>query len=450
VHVVWTESITNSARVSYIRSTDGGQTWGPIVDLSAPNHPCPDANPTLNQAERGLLVSWFDWDPTVGITTIGIRKSSNAGTTWGNPSYVYTDNPNHFGLPVSAVKGDSIFLAYFSERDDSTGSRPFKSLHSYNYGTTWSDEVTMGHPFVLMPQPIRMSYCSGTLLVAWAGTADSSRRYEVHIYGYRSTDAGRTWSDTIWISPNIQYDAQTPCMTCNKSTGQIIVGYMDYRYQIYASWGDIFASISDNNGLQWHFETQPSTHHTAAAPSFEFTEDTLTSVWADIQFNISGEPEIVFNRSNDGGLTWLGEQRLTQTEGESGAAVLSMDRGNIHVVWAEVLNSGAIDLFYKRFTPDSTDNIEESGTVIPKDFAISAYPNPFNSSLIIDISSKESGIINIYDIQGRIITKYLYNEGNHKILWDAKGDDNQPLPSGIYFIGRKGDSKNNIKVVHVK
>lgn len=39
VHVVWFQMMSNNiGHVSYIRSTDGGQSWGSIVDLDAPNH----------------------------------------------------------------------------------------------------------------------------------------------------------------------------------------------------------------------------------------------------------------------------------------------------------------------------------------------------------------------------------------------------------------------------
>jgi hypothetical protein len=450
VHVVWGETRTNSARVSYIRSTDGGNTWGSIIDLNDPGHPCPQSNPTLNLAERGILVSWFDYNSIEGFTSIGIRKSSNGGGTWSAPSYVGTDNPNHFGIPVSAVKGDSIFLVYFSDRNDSTGLSPFRSMHSYDYGATWSDEVTVGHPFILMPQPIIMKYCFGTLLLAWAGTADSSRRYEVHIYGYRSIDAGRSWSDTIWISPNSQYWSLDACLACDHLGYTLLTGYMDYRYQIYAFYGDIFASISDDGGLSWPFETQTTMHHTAAWPAFDVVQDTIIAVWDDIQFDVTGNPEVVFNRSNDGGQTWLGEIRLTETQGESGAAVLSMDRGKIHVVWGEVLESGAVDLFYKKYTPDSTDAIDESDISHPSNFSLSAYPNPFNSSITITVSSNEPGILDIYDIEGRIVRQYPFEKGNQRIVWDGRTSAKQPLTSGIYFIGRKGGEKNTLKVVYVK
>jgi Neuraminidase (sialidase) len=444
VHVVW----EGGGNISYIRSIDGGNSWGSIVDLVAANHT--GTQPTLNLAERGLLVSWFDRNFIDNITTIAIRKSTNGGTTWSSPSYVYTDNPNHFGGPVSAVKGDSIFLVYYSNRNDSTGILPLRAIHSYNYGATWSDEVTVGHPFVLMPQPIRMSYCSGTLLAAWAGTADSSRRYEVHIYGYRSTDAGRTWSDTIWISPNNQYDAQFPCENCNQVTGQLLVGYMDYRYAIYSFYGDIFASISSDGAISWPFETEASFHHSATFPQLDFVQDTLVAVWSDIQYNPSGFDEIVFNRSNDGGLTWLGEQRLTNTVDYSQLPSIGFDRGIISVVWRESIPDSGSEIFYKKFTPDSTDGINEPDISPPEAFSLSAYPNPFNSSITININSSESGILEIYDIGGKPVKAYSFEKGNQRIIWDGKTSQNQPLSSGTYFIGRKGDEKKTIKVVYVK
>ena len=170
VHVVWDEM--GYGHVLYIRSTNGGETWGSIADLIAPSgHFASSA--TLNLGEHGLLVSWFDHDTIQGLTRIAIAKSSNNGRSWSQPSYINTENPNHFGFPVSAVKGDSIFLVYFSNRDDSTGLSPLKSMYSYNYGQTWSNEVTVGHYLAIEPQPPRMKYCNVALLLAFSCVPDS-------------------------------------------------------------------------------------------------------------------------------------------------------------------------------------------------------------------------------------------------------------------------------------
>lgn len=447
VHVVWFQMVSNNiGHVSYIRSTDGGQSWGSIINLNASGHNGSYSN--LNLAERGLLVSWFDNDTLQDITSIGIRKSIN-GATWSAPSYVWTDNPNHFGNPVSAVKGDSIFLVYYSNRNDSTGLLPIRSMHSYNYGQTWSDEVTVGHP-ITTEQRIVLNYCGGILLAASACVPDSSHFGQLYIIGYRSTDAGRTWSDTIWISPYILYVAQNLCLSCNKATYQFIAGYMHDRYSIYAFHGDIFATISYDGGITWPNEYQATNNHTAWWPSVDYIGDTIVTCWSDMRYYSERWHEIVFNRSNNGGLSWQGEQRITNTPDESYDPWISFDNGKIHVAWREEVGGQESEIFYKNYTPDSTDAIEEPGLSSPSNFCLSAYPNPFNSTVAITISSNEPGILDIYDIQGRIVRQYPFEKGNQKIVWDAKATNSQPLTSGIYFIGRKGEVKNTIKVVYMK
>jgi len=437
IHIVWEQ--IGAGDVSYIRSTDGGQTWGPIIDLTASDHYGYDA--TLNLAENGLLVAWFDND--YALTSIGISKSVD-GSVWEDPSYVWTENPNRFAWPTSAVKSDSIFLIYFSERDDSTGRRPFRAMHSYDSGRTWSDEVTVGYPLVLAPQPIRMRYCHGVLLAAWTCLADSNHLGQYHIIGKRSIDAGRSWSDTIWISPDIPYWAQSVCLACNNTTGQFAAGWTDFRYQIYAFHGDIFASISDDGGASWPFETQASVNPTAWWPGLDFAADTMVAVWSDMQFYLERWHEIVLNRSNDGGLTWQGEERLTYTEDESYQPWVSLDNGKISVAWEEAVPGTAYEIFYKKYTPDSTVRIEEPEAPPLPELWLSAYPNPFNSDLTIIVRSEMPGVLNIYDIQGRTIRQYSYEKGSQKIIWDGRTKDNQPLTSGTYFIGRKGGKMEEI------
>jgi hypothetical protein len=447
VHVVWKDNSATPPMICYIRSSDAGNSWGAIVDLNESGHRG-WAAPTLNLAERGLLVSWLDYNENEGISSIAIAKSVD-GTTWSAPSYIWTDNPNRFNQPVSAVKGDSIILAYYSYRNDSTGSQPFRAMHSYNYGATWSDEVTVGYPYSVEALPTRMKYCFGTLLFAYSGNPDSTVG-GVHIIGYRSTDAGRTWSDTIWVSPNTPNWSLSVCLSCNKQNGNLAAGYTDYRYQVYAFHGDIFAAISSNEGFTWLDEYQATNSHTAWVPSIDYVEDTIVTTCSDMRYYPNGYHEIVFNRSNNGGLTWLGEERITYTPDESYDPWISFDNGKIHVVWTEDVPNSGYETFYKKYIPDSSDNIEQPHLSPPSDFTLSAYPNPFNSSLSITVSSNEFGILDIYDLGGRIVRQYPFEKGNQRIAWDGRAAANQPLSSGTYFIGWKGEIKKTIKVVYLK
>jgi hypothetical protein len=444
IHVAWNQSGTGY--VSYIRSTDGGATWDSLVNLNAAGHWGQYSN--LNLAENGLLVSWFDYNRDEGISSIAISKSVN-GANWTAPNYVYTDNPNRFGSPVSTVKGDSIFLVYYGNRNDSTGLLPFRSISSYDYGQNWNDELTIGHPYVGPTVPVNLRYCNGTLLFIWDGAPDSSLQAEVHVFGYRSTDAGRSWSDTIWISPNIRPWAQESCISCNSLMDKFAISWMDYRYQVYAFHGDIFTSISNDGGMAWPFETMVSTTHTANSPTINYCQDTLISIWSDMRYYSEGWHELVYNRSNDNGISWEGETRITYTRGESYAPWISSDRGTIAVAWVEDVDSSGYEIYFKRYIPDTTA-IWGNDIFVPDAFKIIAYPNPFNSNLTISVESQTEGFLLVYDIQGRIIRQFPYEKGEHRIVWDATNEDNQPVTSGTYFIGRKGDKSSTIKAIYLK
>ena len=66
---------------------------------------------------------------------------------------------------------------------------------------------------------------------------------------------------------------------------------------------------------------------------------------------------------------------------------------------------------------------------------LQAYPNPFNSSTMLEFNLLESGStsLTIYDINGRQVAQIYHNlflaKGKHRFRWTTNG-----IPSGIYFI----------------
>ncbi|MCP4583656.1 MAG: T9SS type A sorting domain-containing protein [candidate division Zixibacteria bacterium] len=436
VHVVW---YWGDNYTSYMRSTDGDETWDSLINLSDEGHYT--VYPDLSIGENGLFVTWQNRDI---FYTIGYSTSID-GSTWSSPEYIYTDNLNDVYKPASTVKGDSIFITYFSLEDDSTGMNPIRYFSSYNDGLSWSDEITVGYPLG-SPQDILLKYCHGVLLLTWSGVVDSAHANQYHVVGYRSDDAGQTWSDLIWISPDHWHTAQSPCLSCNDETGQFAVGYMDYRYQEYSFHGDVFISISDDGGRTWPSEVQASTQPTARMPAIEFYSDTLLATWSDRRFNDEGDRQIIINRSNNSGATWGGEQRLTYTTGLSTESWVSAGADKIHLVWREDLIDEGNDIFYKSYTPDSTV-IVEGQVDIPETIDLTTYPNPFNSSLTININSQQSGKVQIYDMLGRIINEFEYVKGINLINWNAHDISGNRITSGVYFIKTKGGDSQIIKKI---
>jgi hypothetical protein len=76
--------------------------------------------------------------------------------------------------------------------------------------------------------------------------------------------------------------------------------------------------------------------------------------------------------------------------------------------------------------------------VVPSDFSITNYPNPFNPSTKISYHLPQSGSVKIviYDVLGRIVTTMIdaaKEKGYHTIDWNAKDESGRDLPSGIYI-----------------
>jgi hypothetical protein len=439
VHVVW-EYDVNEAQICYIRSTDNGITWGNIINLTQSGHR--GYYPILTVTDSALWVSWLDNNSV----SIAITSSTNGGI-WGTPLYKYTIDSERWGGLCMAASGDTIFLTYMAWTRDSTGLRPFKFLRSPDGGYTWSNLVTIGHSFYDI-LGVRLAYGNGYLVLA-ASLAPGDGGY--HILGYTSSDFGQTWSDTIWLSPQIAATAQQPCIAHNSITGQFAVGYMDYRYQQYAFYGDIFIRLSVADPYQWDFETQATDEHMAKYPSISYYDNHIAVVWSDRKYLSTGYDEIFFNSSTDGGLTWVGAERLTFTPSWSFYPWIYGDSNVQHLVWYENDDSAHTrDIYYMKYTRDSSDIIK-TDTPIPSSFQISAYPNPFNSTLSISITAEQQGTLNISDILGRFVTELNFPKGASTLKWDATDKDGKVIRSGAYFLKPKGGSyKDIIKVMYLK
>jgi hypothetical protein len=85
-----------------------------------------------------------------------------------------------------------------------------------------------------------------------------------------------------------------------------------------------------------------------------------------------------------------------------------------------------------RLAPTS---IEESRITAPEDPALSCYPNPFNTSVVMTLGGASDRGIEIFDISGREIAR-LQTAGG-KAVWKASG-----LSSGIYFVRAESDGSS--------
>ena len=84
--------------------------------------------------------------------------------------------------------------------------------------------------------------------------------------------------------------------------------------------------------------------------------------------------------------------------------------------------------------------IDVTTSTLPNTFELSQnFPNPFNPSTEIKfiVGKDELVSLNIYDIQGRLVSSlidnYFYSAGSYKMSWDGKNQSGTQLPSGMYL-----------------
>ncbi|UCC81169.1 MAG: right-handed parallel beta-helix repeat-containing protein [Candidatus Zixiibacteriota bacterium] len=72
----------------------------------------------------------------------------------------------------------------------------------------------------------------------------------------------------------------------------------------------------------------------------------------------------------------------------------------------------------------------------------SAYPNPFNSNVVIVYSASNLGpqppqvTLKVYDIQGRVVKTLVDDripQGTYRAIWDGTNDSGEPVASGTYI-----------------
>jgi hypothetical protein len=80
-----------------------------------------------------------------------------------------------------------------------------------------------------------------------------------------------------------------------------------------------------------------------------------------------------------------------------------------------------------------------TGTTLPQEYGLHQnYPNPFNPSTTIsfDLPEQATVDIQIYDVLGRLIRSFSFNNlpaGTHEVVWDGTNQHNVTVPSGIYI-----------------
>jgi hypothetical protein len=416
--------------VFLVQSADGGETWENMALSNAYT-----AIPQICASDSNVYVVYRGTLPDWGIY---LRRSHDSGQTWYTSIPYYTAR-NYCESPVGVSRDSTLWILFSIEVDYVPPTNwDLFMYRSHNFGITFTDTFFVSDttssgigPDMAMnclerqPNPVLH-------LIRQRGISPSTQE----ILYERSTDGGESWYGPVIISDIDTIHSQWPQITA-WGDSNVMASWMDYKYSHEAWTGDALISKSSDNGLSWTSPRPMTSSHMVASTDIFGSGDTVLLAYDDAR---SGLAAIYANVSYDGGITWEGEQRVSDTNERCIEPSVVMSEGMGHISWSDSRDNPQpryYEIYYDRGTI-RTSVEEEKPFILNDELSIGTYPNPFNSYTLITISNLKGGEAEtrIYDIAGRFVKQLKGSSmkgGDIKAAWDATDTSGKKVSSGIYF-----------------
>jgi len=241
---------------------------------------------------------------------------------------------------------------------------------------------------------------------------------EMALWGHIHSNSGNITSPPFNLATESTCDGERAYRVINVNDGTL-----EPTNTIYAGWNgdELIATFTpENNG--------------STDSLFCYIENSQNLNFADAQLNfimpVDAEEYIVYN----------GTLNQIDDSGEFAVCYISIDitaNGNTSVSVVADFDASA------------------KNQLMPQDFQLTNYPNPFNPSTIISFSLTseitEDTELSIYNLKGQKVKDLLIDKSTnspvHQAIWDGTDDNDMGVSSGIYFIKLKSRNIENSKKI---
>jgi len=326
-----------------MRATSGGGTiTAAAVTRKVDTQPPTDGTLTLIPSNSQVLLNWTPAsDIRSGLRTTNTYKvvkkvgiSPNSKCTNGTPVYLGNNN--------SVVDSDLIngtvyyyrVCAYDKVDNISTGATAKATVN-------WlSKKLTNNIGNSINPS---IAVDGENIYMAWEDDTPGNPE----IYFRVSTDGGYTWGAAKKLTNNTGNSAN-PAIAVN-GTNVYVVWQNDTTGN--PNMSDIYLRMSADGGNTWAAAKRlTSNAGNSANPSIAVDNLNVYVVWND---DTTGNPEIYFRESNNGGSTWAVPQSLTSNAGDSLNPAIAVNGSNVYVTW-EDNTPGNYEVFVMKSTNGGT------------------------------------------------------------------------------------------------
>jgi carboxyl-terminal processing protease len=326
VHVVWYDNRDGNKEIYYKRSSDAGSTWGQDTRLT--NDYANSEYPSVAVSGSLVIVVWQD--DRNGNLEIYCKRSTDGGMNW-EPDIRMTNAVNNSVRPAVVLSGSVVHVVWHDWRDDYFA---IYYKRSDNGGVSWGSDtcLTSNSPWAVS---CAIAVFGSAVHIAWRDYRDDNDE----IYYKRSTDGGLTWGEDIRLTNNAE-EQKFPSISVSGSVVHVV--WQDLRDGNY----EIYYRRSLDGGTTWESDNWLTNDPSASqSPSIASYGSDVHVVWYDDR---DGNLEIYYKQSSDGGINWGEDTRLTNALSDSQDPTIAVSIPDIHVVWTDQRN-GNYDIYYKQY-----------------------------------------------------------------------------------------------------
>jgi len=258
-----------------------------------------------------------------------------AGTIaqWENDTRL-TNNSSQSLLAYNNAKsissdGNTLHTVWTDGRD---GNLEIYYKRSANAGVNWNADVRLTNNTGSSYYPA-IHVGGNTIMVTWTDNRDGN--YE--IYFKKSEDGGSTWSTDTRLTNNASL-SDYPSIDASGST--VVISWQDNRDGNY----EVYSKRSGDGGNNWEADQRLSSNSAFSEyPTVTISGLKVNIAWED---NRDGNREIYNKYSTDGGVTWSGENRLTNNSSQSTSVSITSEGDFVDMTWSDQ-RDGNWEIYYK-------------------------------------------------------------------------------------------------------
>jgi hypothetical protein len=318
VYIVWHSMLPGQQNIWFLKSPDGGATWQRFQRITTGSK---GAHwPHIAASGSSVYVVWDDSDEPDG--TIYFRRSLDGGATWQAARRIASGAPGFKSNARIAVEGSNVHIVWYQY--DEEGSQVYYRK-SADGGKTWQAARRLTTEEGIS-NPLALTADGASVYVAWSHAILSLHQV---ICFRKSSDRGEAWG------PVHRFKEQS-----GLSMWQTLAASGSSVYLVWSHWNtdeknntEIYFAASSNRGAAWGPVARLTDNpKVSGLPACVAIGSKAYAMWADDR---SGNFEIYFRTSANGGASWAGANRLTKNAGESTQPDLALGESALYAVWAD-------------------------------------------------------------------------------------------------------------------